>query len=323
MTSAQSHLSPFALAPRLVPRIWGTRDLRRWYPDSTAGEPIGEAWLSGDDCLALSGELRGQTLCQIAASHASALLGPDSASTDSPLLIKILFAQEKLSVQVHPDDAMAERLGSPRGKTECWYALEADPGAEVACGLKPGATREAIEASLRGPTPDHNLEQWLNPIPVHPGDLIFVDAGTVHAIWPGSILLETQQNSDITYRLYDYGRPRPLHIEESLAAMRLRTEAGKVRPIALADRTQLVDCAYFRMEKIPVCGDVSSEMLHANEPSGKLSFLFLQSGNARASSLAETSIPWPANTLLVVPARSEGFQLHCDSPAELIRIVAK
>lgn len=317
MSALYPTLPPFALEPQLVSRIWGRRDLKPWYPDMPTEEPIGEAWLSGDACVALSGPLRGQTLQEICSSQARALLGADRAEAESPLLIKILFAQEKLSVQVHPDDAMAQRKGSPRGKTECWYALEAGPDAEVACGLKPGASLGAIEASLK----DGTLEKWLEVLPVKTGEMIFVDAGTVHAIWPGSVLLETQQNSDITYRLYDYGRPRPLHVQESLEALRLRTEAGKVEPVEEADRTRLVDCAYFRIERMTVGGHVASDRF--TTAGQALSYLFLLSGTARVSIRSGESVPWPAHTLLAVAACCEDFQLECDGAVELIRIVAK
>ena len=321
----ESHsLPPFALQPQLVPRIWGTRHLERWYPDATLTEAVGEAWLSGDACVALSGPLRGQSLREIFQSHGPAMLGTLPGTGDSPLLIKVIFAEEKLSVQVHPDDAMAQRKGTPRGKTECWYALEARPGAEVACGLKPGATREAIEASLK----DNSLEEWLDVLPVAAGEMIFVEAGTVHAIWPGAVLLETQQNSDVTYRLYDYGRPRPLHLAESLEAMRFTNNSGKRRPVALADRELLVDCAYFRIERMTIRGATAGGQLDHGEP--RLNYLFRTSGSSSGSSGGTVrvigrdgdEIPWPANTVLAVPARRQEFTLHCETQAELVRIVA-
>ena len=144
-------------------------------------------------------------------------------------------------MQVHPDDKMAQKYGQPRGKTECWYALAAEPGANVAVGLKPGTTLAQIEEEIQAGT----LEASLNALPVAAGDMIYVDAGTVHAIWPGSILLETQQNCDLTYRMYDYGRGRELHIEKSLEATRLKTRAGRVAPRRLVDRTVLIDVEYF------------------------------------------------------------------------------
>ena len=199
--------APFRIAPCFSPRVWGRRDLRPWYDCVAAegGEPIGEAWLTGDECVAASGDHAGRTLGALFAGNSEDLLGPSAAHcAGSPLLIKVIFAQEKLSVQVHPDDRMAQKYGDPRGKTECWYVLEADPGAQVACGLKPGVTLDEVKAGIEQGT----LESSLNLLDVAHGEMIFVDAGTVHAIWPGSILLETQQNCDLTYRMYDYGRGR-------------------------------------------------------------------------------------------------------------------
>lgn len=317
MTTPRQVLPPFALQPQFVARVWGTRDLRAWYPELAISEPIGEAWLSGDDCQALSGPLAGQPLRRIFAEHAASMTG--SSTTDSPLLIKILFAQEKLSVQVHPDDAMAQRKGFPRGKTECWYALEAQPGAQVACGLKSGASLEAIEASLH----DHTLENWLDVLPVSTGEMIFVDAGTVHAIWPGSVLLETQQNCDLTYRLYDYGRPRELHIQESLEALRLHTQAGKVAPIVEKDRTLLLDSAYFRIERKTLNGSLRNSQLCRSGELPALSYLFAGAKSIEIQTADKQPVPWPANTLLVLPAACAEFQLHSAQPVEIIRIVAR
>ncbi len=226
----------------------GFRDLRPWYDRVTEGEPIGEVWLTGDDCLIATGPHAGKRLAALFAEEHTALLGDSAPVADSPLLIKTIFAREKLSVQVHPDDKMAQKYGQPRGKTECWYALAAEPGAEVAVGVKPGTTLKQIEEEIEAGT----LEASLNAVPVETGDLIFVDAGTIHAIWPGSILLEAQQNSDTTYRMFDYGRGRELHVEESLEATKLVTQAGKIEPQALADRFVLIDSDYFRIERVPV-----------------------------------------------------------------------
>jgi len=128
-------------------------------------------------------------------------------------------------VQVHPDDDGAKSVGESCGKTECWYVLKADPGAQVGLGLKPGTTRTEVEKAIR----ETRMEHLLNWIDLQAGDMIYVDAGTVHAIGPGAVIVETQQNSDTTYRLYDYGRPRELHIEAGLLATKEHTHAGKVR----------------------------------------------------------------------------------------------
>ena len=126
---------------------------------------------------------------------------------------------------------MAQKYGQPREKTECWYALAAEPGAEVAAGLRPGVTLEQVERGVADGTLEGSLEEVL---PVAAGDLVYVDAGTVHAIWPGSVLLETQQNCDITYRLSDYGRPRELHVAKALEAIRLPgLRRGRSLPVEL------------------------------------------------------------------------------------------
>jgi mannose-6-phosphate isomerase len=215
---------------------------------------------------------------------------------------------------------MARRYGEPRGKTECWYALEAEPGAEVAVGVKPGTTLAEIEEGIRAGT----LESRLNMLPVAAGDMIFVDAGTVHSIWPGSILLETQQNCDLTYRMYDYGRPRELHIEKSLEATKLATRAGKVAPRQLADRTVLIDVDYFRIERIPVNGSRTSESLRG--PGGKrgLAYLFAANGAARIAGAGFEAVDLPPRGIVAVPAASPEFVLEDASGAgdrlELIRI---
>jgi mannose-6-phosphate isomerase len=162
-----------------------------------------------------------------------------------PLLVKLLFPNEKLSVQVHPDDKHAQAMGQARGKTECWYVLEAKPGAAVALGLKDGATAKHVEKAVA----DATLEELLEWVPVEKGDMIFVDAGTVHAIGPGMVLLETQQTSDTTFRLYDYGRPRELHLEQGLKVMKHKTRAGKVKPREMAGFTRLIEEQYFTVDR--------------------------------------------------------------------------
>ena len=227
----QSALPPFRLKPWFSPRPWGRRSLEPWYSAAQTGasEPVGEAWLTGPDCIAETGPLAGKTLASIAHSHAAQLLGAvDTQPAEFPLLVKLLFPADKLSVQVHPDDAHARSLGQPRGKTECWYVLAADPGAQIALGFNStaDATPDAVRAAIAAGT----LEDLLNWVPVAPGDMVFVDAGTVHAIGPGMVLLETQQTCDITFRMYDYGRPRELHIDKALRVMKTHTAAGKVAP---------------------------------------------------------------------------------------------
>jgi mannose-6-phosphate isomerase len=316
--SSIPELAPFLIEPRFLPKVWGYTDLRPWF-DFTASptEPIGEVWLTGDQCRVASGPHQGTALAELFAQASCALLGPASPLPQSPLLIKVIFAREKLSVQVHPDDRMAQKYGEPRGKTECWYALAAQPGAEVAVGLKPGVTLDDVRAGMQQGT----LEQSLNALSVAPGDMIFVDAGTVHAIWPGSIVFETQQNCDITYRMYDYGRPRELHIEKSLEATKLNTRAGTVPPRLLNDRTILIDVEYFCIERIPVKGVRSSATLAGpGEPPRRLSYLFAASGSARLSGPRFDTIHLPSRGIAAIPATTPPFTVEDLGELDLIRL---
>jgi mannose-6-phosphate isomerase len=218
-------LYPLLLQPQFHERVWGALDLAPVYSREITGNPVGEAWLTGDDCRVANGPLAGQTLAGLTREFGPGLLGEAAYDRSRfPLLIKFLFPKDKLSVQVHPDDELAAAVGQPCGKTECWYVLRAEPGAQIGLGLKPGTTKAEVERAIR----EVRMEQLLNWIDVHAGDMIYVDAGTVHAIGPGAVIVETQQNSDTTYRLYDYGRPRELHIEEGLRATKENTHAGKV-----------------------------------------------------------------------------------------------
>jgi len=303
--------APFRIEPKFSPRVWGCRDLRPWYNDvPESGDPFGEAWLTGDECVVASGVHAGQALGALFAGNPETLLGKSAPRSGSPLLIKVIFAREKLSVQVHPDDRMAQKYGDPRGKTECWYVLEAEPGAQVACGLKPGVTLDQVKAGIEKDT----LENSLNLVDVAPGDMIFVDAGTVHAIWPGSILLETQQNCDLTYRMYDYGRGRELHIAKSLEATRLKTRAGEVPARALASRTILMDGDYFRVERIPVAGSRASASLPSEDESlPGLAYLFVARGAARITGDGFETLQLPMGGIVAVPAASPEFTVQDSS----------
>ena len=229
-------LPPFRLKPWFSPRPWGRKSLKPWYEDTGTTELVGEAWLTGPQCVVEEGdELEGRTLES---------LEPELGG-EFPLLVKLLFPNEKLSVQVHPDDAQAQAAGEARGKTECWYVLEAEPGASVMLGLKPGVDAKMLAASVA----DNTMESLVEKVPVSVGDMLFVDAGTVHAIGPGVVLLETQQTSDVTYRLYDYGRPRELHLEQGLKVIKQKTAAGKVAPKKMDEFTRLIEQKYFVVDR--------------------------------------------------------------------------
>ncbi len=240
------------MLPAFDPRPWGAHDLSPIYPNHRFEEKIGEAWLSGDDCKVANGPFTGKTLAQLSEQYSRDLVG--DAARDAkrfPLLLKFLFPHEKLSVQVHPDDVQALRVGQPWGKTECWYVAHAKPGSQIGLGLTPGATAQQLEAAIH----QNRAEEVLNWVNVYPGDMIYVAGGTVHTLGPGSVIVETQQQSDTTYRLYDYGRPRELHLKDGLAAVKEKANSGKVVRPAPAQITNsknrhapLVAAPYFVVE---------------------------------------------------------------------------
>jgi len=247
----EARVSPFLLKPKFAARIWGKLDLKPWYEETGIAEKVGEAWLTGPECVIATGPLAGKTLDEAAKSFPGQL-----GDGEFPLLVKMLFPSDKLSVQVHPNDEEAQKIGLPRGKTECWYVLEAEPNATVACGLKSGVTLEDVRAAII----DGTLEDKLEMVPVAVGDMVFVDAGTVHAIGPGVTLLEVQQTCDVTYRLFDYGRPRELHLDEGLAVVKLKTAAGKIEPLDKTTYTRLIETKYFVVDRIDICAGDTVEM---------------------------------------------------------------
>jgi mannose-6-phosphate isomerase len=197
------------LERRYVEKPWGRTQLPPTF-DVPAGERIGEVWFTG------GGEL--------------------------PLLAKYIFTSERLSIQVHPDDDQAQARGLPQGKSECWYILDAEPGAVLGFG----PTREVGKEELRQAALDGSIEQLMDWRPVAAGDFIFVPAGTVHAIGAGISLLEFQQNSDVTYRLYDYGRPRELHLDDGIAVAAPRPFGGRIRHLSVGGGL-LVNGPHFRL----------------------------------------------------------------------------
>ena len=314
MSGSNTALAPFHLKPFFSERVWGRPNLKPWYPNTGTKELVGEAWLTGPDCIVEASpgtaEIAGRKLHDIATEFQSTLLSPN-APAEFPLLVKMLFPNDKLSVQVHPDDAEAQALGQPRGKTECWYVLEADPGATVALGLKPGTTLEILAASAL----DGTMESFLEQVPVETGDMIFVDAGTVHAIGHGVVLLETQQTCDITYRLYDYGRPRELHLEQGLSVVKLRTAAGKVPPRTMNGFIRLIEQRYFTVDRFDVASGSTTSL---DDVLGLSECLVSIAGTGTVRSDAG-SIELVPGEAVVIPAACTTISIEAATPLSFIR----
>ena len=219
-------------AVQVARKPWGVADLHPWSSMEASGDPVGEMWFQRVDRNA-----------------------PAPA-----LLLKLLFTSEPLSIQVHPDDKFARSMGLPNGKTEAWYILSAAPDARVAIGLKQRLTPQELRASIRDGS-IASLTQWRS---VAKGDIIFVPAGTIHAIGAGIVLAEIQQRSDTTFRLFDYGRQRELHEDNAVAVSEAgpaQTQAGQRR--LTATRTALITSQHFILERIELQAN-SRWMLNAD-----------------------------------------------------------
>jgi mannose-6-phosphate isomerase len=221
--------------------------LSPFFPEKSGGEPIGEAWFTSETNQTTLGKSF-RALLEEAPEVLGAGGDPQFPGV-CPLLVKILFTTSRLSVQVHPDDEYAAKHHQSLGKTEAWYVMDSQAPGEVAVGFRETISPQRLESSaLSG-----EIEQLLDWKPVTKGDVVYVPAGTVHAIGAGLTICEIQENSDITYRLYDYGRPRELHLEHGKQVSHLSSHHEQARRVTLAPgRTQLVESVYFRIEHLAV-----------------------------------------------------------------------
>lgn len=254
--------APIRLPVTFKEKIWGSTDLSPLYPSSS--QKIGEVWFEAD----------------------------------LPLLVKFVFTTARLSVQVHPDDAFAAAHEHSLGKTEMWYVMHAEPGAQVAVGFRQPITPERLrESALNG-----EIEHLLHWVEVSQGDCFFIPAGTVHAIGPGLALCEIQQHSDITYRLFDYGRPRELHLERALQVASLAAHDAKPRILP-------IDCQYFHTElakfDLPFEYPASPDRFHL--------LVFLGGMGGIGDQQFRAGETW------LVPKGADSFSIQPDEPTKFLR----
>jgi mannose-6-phosphate isomerase len=255
-------LYPLVLEPQQREAIWGDGALGERYgkPPAAAGHSIGESWECWDENRVVNGAYAGETLGALRARLAADLTGGADPTRLFALLTKLIDAHEALSVQVHPDDAYAERVEhQPVGKTECWYVLEAAPGASLVLGWQRATSRDEFLERVA----DGSLGELLHRVPVHPGESFYLPAGMLHAIGAGIVLFETQQASDLTYRVFDYnrtgpdGKPRTLHVDKAADVLDFRASAaGPLRGLSYRldglRRTTLVAGSQFSTEHVRV-----------------------------------------------------------------------
>lgn len=260
-------LYPYVLNPKLTTQVWGGDELVRIY--GKHGDPdtkYGESWECWDTDTVLNGTLTGMTVAHLRGSLGARLLGDIDPKRIFPVLTKIITAHDWLSVQVHPDDAYAQRVEKqPFGKTECWYVMDAQPGAQIVYGWTRDTSREEYLQRVK----DGTLGDILRKIDLKRGDTVYIPHGVVHAIGPGVTIFETQQASDLTYRMFDYnrvgldGKPRELHVEKAADVLDYRaTTTGVLEQIEYhfegLDRTALIADEHFVVERIAATSEPSS-----------------------------------------------------------------
>ena len=316
--------APSRLEPTLDRRIWGMRDLSPLFPELNAEDPpLAEMWFSGPGCRLANGPLAGRELKDAWREMPAEWRGSScSGDAEISLLVKFIFAGDKLSIQVHPHDAYAaqhEAARGGRGKTEMWHVLHAQAGAELLVNLRPGVTPASFRAAMENGT----LENLLARVPVAAGDTLYVPAGTVHTICGGAMLCEIQEQSDITYRVYDYkrkgpdGKERPLHVRQALEVINFGEQAGeKAMPVLRTEHgltvKYLAACRYFATERWEFEGRVGA--VTSRESFELLVFL---SGTGQLEWSGQQQ-PFAPNQVWLLPASLGAYQLAAAEPTTLL-----
>jgi mannose-6-phosphate isomerase len=320
-------LYPFTFEPRFKERVWGGRELERLYHKPLpAGVPIGESWeisdRPGDASVITNGPLTGKDLRGLMEHHEAELLGNHAAHGRFPLLVKILDAREKLSLQVHPPlERAAELRGEP--KTEMWFIADAAPGAELFVGLRHGVSRAEFEEKIRAGT----VAECFHRVPVRPGDAMFLPSGRVHAVGAGLVIFEIQQNSDTTYRVFDWnrpgldGKPRPLHIAESLASIAFDDFEPRLEPSGFAETEwgrirRLVQHTLFNVEQMELSANKTVPL-----PAHTMQILGVVKGGLTVR-WGSQSVVLAAGQFCLVPAACEPVALSPIGQATVLRATA-
>lgn len=313
---------PLVFNPIIKERIWGGTKLRDVLHKLIVSEISGESWelstVPGDVSVVANGALEGTDLNAVVALNPEAVLGKKVVAqfgNQFPLLFKFLDAREDLSIQVHPNDALAKERHNSFGKTEMWYVMQADPGAQLIVGFKEDSNAEAYQTALA----QHQVVDLLAKHSVKKGDVFFLETGTVHAIGAGTLIAEIQQTSDITYRIYDFdrrdaqGNLRELHTELALEAINYqRTESKKTYAQTTNVSNLMVDCPYFTTSFIPLTDTAS---VHCTNDS--FTVLMVMEGDC-ALLYGDKKMELTKGTTILLPAALEAVQLKGN--AELLEI---
>jgi mannose-6-phosphate isomerase len=332
---ADQHPPPYPLTftPALRDYIWGGRNLETLYGRNLPPGRTAESWeISGHPTAPTAvdaGPLAGQKLPDLLAAYGADLVGTRAGWAlergKFPLLIKLLDPEKRLSVQVHPpDDYALIHENGELGKTEMWYVLHARPGAQLILGLRPSVTPEVFRQAIA----DNSLEACLHHLPVKAGDAVFVPSGTLHAILEGVLIAEIQQNSDTTYRVYDWGRlgadgrPRALHVDKAMAVTDFRrVEPGTYQPVLVASeegvaRYEITRSDYFVVERVTL----PAGMAYAGRTEGETLEIWGTVDGESDLTWAGGAVSLPTVRFCLVPARLGNFAVRALQPTTMLRV---
>jgi mannose-6-phosphate isomerase len=311
-------LYPLKFKPIFKERIWGGRKLAEVFGKPLpADAKIGESWeladLPDDKSIIANGPLAGQTLTSAINGHPEAITGNADFTGPFPLLIKLLDAEDVLSVQVHPDEVACKRMKKGDPKTECWYIIAAEPKAVIYKGLKRGATKDRMADAIKTGT----VADLLIKVPVKPGECHFLPSGTIHAIGAGLLIAEIQMPSDTTYRVFDWnrldnsGKPRQLHIEESLESIHYDSSGDNLTVNTVG---RLVDCPYFKVDK---CHQAARGEMYIKP--AELHVLIITKGTGKIINRTIEPVRFAAGDTILIPAVFEGA-MRFDTDVEYIKV---
>jgi len=319
-------LYPLTFRPIFKERVWGGRELERLYHKPLPpGVLIGESWeisdRPGDVSVIANGTLAGKDLGWLMENHSADLLGEARPQGGRfPLLIKILDAQDKLSLQVHPPPAKAAELGG-EPKTEMWYVAEAAPGAELYVGLKRGVTRAEFEQRIKAGT----VAECFHRLSVRPGDAMFLPSGRVHALGAGLVIFEIQQNSDTTYRVFDWnrlgldGKPRELHVPQSLASIDFNDSEPSLLPQVFVQQGAQKGRPLVRDPLFTADAHQAGAGVNVPLRPGKMQIIALLAGRVQIDDGTET-LALAAGQFCLVPASLAQVTLRVETPATFLRV---
>jgi mannose-6-phosphate isomerase len=319
---SDGQLYPYVLQPKMAPAIWGGDALvTRFGKFGDPNAKIGESWECWDENRVLNGPSAGNSVGGLRGLLGAQLLGDLDPSSIFPILTKIIDARDWLSVQVHPDDEYAQRVEhQPNGKTECWYVLDAEPGAELVIGWSQDTSREEYEHRVA----DGTLGEILQRVPVKAGDAFYIPAGTVHAIGAGIVIFETQQASDLTYRMFDWnrvgtdGKPRELHVVKAADVLDYRAarSRGGVEELTYAyqgfQRKALIANSHFIVERVQATETAAEMSTHARP------LIIMALGESLELSCPDGSAQLAPYETALVPAGAERVSVRSDAPAPFI-----